>query len=157
MGGSLSVSGRIGDDYSRIGRCRLAISDMQVGKLSPLAKVLSVLQLTEPKDFAFERMLINSYINRNRLFFKQFDLSGESVAFNGSGWMDLESQNVDLTLTARGRRLATAEPSIFQSLTDALGTGVVRMEVAGNVYDPQVETTTLPVIKDTLEIFGTAD
>ena len=157
MSGSLSISGRIGDDYSRIGRCRLAISDMQVGKLSPLAKVLFVLKLTEPKDFAFDRMLVDSYIKRNRLFFKQFDLSGESVAFNGSGWMDLESQNVDLTLTARGRRLATAEPSIFQSLTDALGTGVVRMEVAGNVYDPQVETTTLPVIKDTLEIFGTAD
>jgi len=33
----------------------------------------------------------------------------------------------------------------------------VRMEVTGNVYDPQVETTALPVIKDTLEIFGTAD
>ena len=154
MSGSLSMSGRIGDDYSRIGRCRLAISDMQVGKLSPLAKMLSVLKLTEPEDFAFERMLINSYINRNRLFFKQFDLSGESVAFNGSGWMDLQSQNVDLILTARGRRLATAEPSVFQSLTDALGTGVVRMEVTGNVYDPQVETTTLPVIKDALEILG---
>jgi len=157
MSGSLSIRGRIGDDYSRIGRCRLAISDMHVGKLSPLAKVLFVLKLTEPKDFAFDRMLVDSYIKRNRLFFKQFDLSGESVAFNGSGWMDLQSQNVDLILTARGRRLATAEPSIFQSLTDALGTGVVRMEVAGNVYDPQVETTTLPVIKDTLEIFGTAD
>jgi hypothetical protein len=154
MSGSLSMSGRIGDDYSRIGRCRLAISDMQVGKLSPLAKVLSVLKLTEPKDFAFERMLINSYINRNRLFFKQLDLSGKSVAFNGSGWMDLQSQNVDLILTARGQRLATAEPSVFQSLTDALGTGVVRMEVTGNVYDPQVETTTLPVIKDTLGILG---
>jgi len=157
MSGSLSISGRIGDDYSRIGRCRLAISDMQVGKLSPLAKVLFVLKLTEPKDFAFDRMLVDSYINRNRLFFKQFDLSGESVAFNGSGWMELRSQDVDLILTARGRRLATAEPSVFQSLTDALGTGVVRMEVTGNVYDPQVETTTLPVIKDTLEIFGTAD
>jgi hypothetical protein len=154
MSGSLNMSGRIGDDYSRIGRCRLAISDMQVGKLSPLANVLSVLKLTEPKDFAFERMLINSYINRNRLFFKQLDLSGKSVAFNGSGWMDLQSQNVDLILTARGQRLATAEPSVFQSLTDALGTGVVRMEVTGNVYDPQVETTTLPVIKDTLGILG---
>jgi hypothetical protein len=29
------------------------------------------------------------------------------------------------------------------------------MEVTGNVYDPQVTTTTLPVIKEAAEILGT--
>lgn len=129
---------------------------MQVGKLSPLSKLLGVLKLTEPKDFAFEQMLVDSYIKHNRLFFKQLDLSGEALAFTGSGWMDLQNQNVDLTLTGRGHRLSTAEPSVLQSLTEGLGQGVVRMEVSGNVYDLQVTTTTLPVIKETLEILGTA-
>jgi len=156
MSGSLSISAAVGDRHSRIGRCRLAINDMQVGKLSPLAKLLGVLKLTEPKDFAFEQMLVDSYIKHNRLFFEQLDLSGEALAFTGSGWMDLQNQNVDLTLTGRGHRLATAEPSFLQSLTEGLGQGVVRMEVSGNVYDPHVTTTTLPVIKETLEILGTA-
>jgi hypothetical protein len=128
---------------------------MQVGKLSPLAKVLSVLKLTEPKDFAFNQMLIDSYIKHNTLLIQRFDLSGQSVAFNGSGSMDLQNQNIDLALTARGRRLATAEPSLLQSLTDGLGHAVVRMDISGNIYDPQVTTTTLPVIKKTLEILGT--
>jgi hypothetical protein len=159
VSGSLSViqqTGRVsGHNYPRIGRCRLQITDMQVGKASLLAKLLSVLKLTEPKDFAFDRMLVDSYIKHNRVFLEHLDISGQSVAFNGSGWMDLQSDDVDLSLFARTGRLATAEPSILESLTEGLSQAVVRIDVTGNVYDPQVTKTTLPVLKGTLEILGT--
>lgn len=155
MDGMLSISGQVGDSSRRIGRCALQITDMKVGKVSPLAKLLDVLKLTEPKDFVFEQMLIDSYIKHNQLFFEQVDLSGQTVAFNGSGWMDLRNQGLDLTLTARGQRGAGTEPSVLQSLTEGLGSAVVRMEVKGNVHDPVVTTRTLPVIKDSLEILGT--
>jgi len=155
MSGVLSVAGRAGESLPYIGRCRLQITDMQLGRLSPLAKLLYVLKLTEPKDFAFGQMLVDSYIKHDGLFLEQFDLSGKALAFNGSGWIDLQSRNADLVLFARGRRLATAEPSILQSLTEGLGHAVVRMEVTGNVYDPRVTTTTLPVVKDAVEILGT--
>jgi hypothetical protein len=152
MSGVLSVAGRAGESLPYVGRCRLLITDMQVGTLSPLAKPLYVLKLTEPKDFAFRQMLVDSYIKYNKLFLEQLDLSGKSLAFNGSGWIDLQSRNADLVLFARGRRLATAEPSIIQSLTEGLGRAVVRMEVAGDVYDPRVTTTPLPVIKEAVKI-----
>jgi hypothetical protein len=155
MSGLLSVAGRTGESLPYIGRCRLLITDMQVGTLSPLAKPLYVLKLTEPKDFAFRQMLVDSYIKHNRLFLEQLDLSGKALAFNGSGWIDLQSRNADLVLFARGRRLAAAEPSILQSLTEGLGHAVVRMEVTGNVYDPQVTTTILPVVKEAVKILGT--
>ncbi|UCE99216.1 MAG: hypothetical protein JSV82_08610 [Planctomycetota bacterium] len=155
MSGSLNVTGQLDQNLPHIGRCRLLITDMQVGKLSPLAKLLQVLQLTEPSDYAFQRMLVDSYIKDDRLFLEKFDLSGESLAFKGTGYLDLQSRDVDLTLTARGDRLATAEPSVLQSLTDALGTAVVRLEVTGSVYDPHVETKTLPVFQDSLQILGT--
>jgi hypothetical protein len=57
-----------------------------------------------------------------------------------------------LILTARGRRLATDDPSILQSLTEGLGQAVVRMEVTGNFDDPDVKTKALPVIEGTLQI-----
>ncbi len=155
MSGILSVAGRVGESLPYIGRCRLRITDMQVGKLSPLAKLLYVLKLKEPKDFAFEQMLVDSYIQHDKLFLEQFDLSGKAVAFNGSGWIDLKSHDVDLLLFARGRRITTAEPSILQSLTEGLGQAVVRIEVTGNVYDPHMNTATLPVIKEAVEILGT--
>jgi len=128
---------------------------MQVGELSPFAKLLAVLKLNDPKDYAFEQMVVDSYIKQDKLFIEKFDLSGESVAFNGTGLMDLQNQNINLTLTARGQRLASDEPSVLQSLTDTLGLAVVRMEVGGHYDDPEVTMTTLPVIRDTLGILGT--
>jgi hypothetical protein len=154
MTGSLSLNDRLGDNSSRIGSCRLSITDMQVGKLSPLAKILQVLQLSGPEDYAFERMYVDSYIQRNNLFVRKLDLSGQSTAFYGSGSIDLKSREVNLSLTSRGKRLATDDPSLLQSLTEGLGQAVVRMDVTGDLYDPKVTTKTLPVIDQTLEIFG---
>ncbi|MCK4752219.1 MAG: AsmA-like C-terminal domain-containing protein [Planctomycetes bacterium] len=156
LNGSLSISGWIGDSDSRIGRCRLKITDMQVGKLSLVAKLLRVLNMTKPTDFAFKQMLVDSYIKHNKLFVRKVDLSGKSLAFNGSGWVDLQNQKIDLSLTARShRRLASDEPSVLGSLTEGLGHAVVRLDVTGSFYEPEVKTKTLPVIKETLELIGT--
>ena len=154
MAGSLGVSGPIGKVESRIGRCLLDVENMKVGKLSPIAKLLAVLKLTEPKDFAFNRMLVDSYIRGDGLFFEKFDLSGESLAFTGCGTMDLPGENININLTARGRRLATAEPSILQSLTEGLGRGLVRIEITGDANEPQIKTKTLPVLEETFDILG---
>jgi hypothetical protein len=154
MRGSLNVAWQTGRSLPRIGRCSLEIKNMQVGKLSPLAKLLCVLKLTMPSDFAFERMLVDSYINHNKVFIESFDLSGDAVAFCGSGSLDMKSWDIDLTLTARGRRLTAAEPSVLESLPDAIGGGVARMEVTGNIYDPNVETRALPMLGDSLQILG---
>ncbi len=155
MSGSLSLSAAIADTSSRIGICRLLISEMQVGQLSPLGKLLYVLKLTEPKDFAFSQMLVNSYIKQDHLFFRKLDLSGQALAFYGSGQMNLRDSSIDLTLIARGARLATADPSVLQSLTEGLGQAVVQLQVTGDFYDPQVTTRPFPVIKKSLEILGT--
>ena len=154
MDGSLSINAIIGDSSSRVGVCKLTMRDMQVGKLSPLGKLLQVLKLTESKDFAFDQMFVDSYIRRNDLLVKKLDLSGQAVAFYGSGMMDLKTRNVDLVLTARGRRLATDDPSVWQSLTEGLGRAVIKMEVTGDFYDPDVQTKALPVIRETLKILG---
>jgi len=127
---------------------------MQVGKLSPWAKILQVLRFTEPTDFAFDQMVLDSYIKPDGLFVRKLDLSGQDLAFFGSGRMDLQKNSVDLILTARGRRLVTDDPSVLQSLTEGLGQAVVRMSVAGDFNDPKVKTEPLPVIEGTLQVLG---
>ncbi|MHC4744265.1 MAG: hypothetical protein ACYS8Z_20305, partial [Planctomycetota bacterium] len=59
MQGSLNISARPGDSSTRLGTCKLSIIDMQVGRLSPLAKLLQVLQFTEPSKYAFEEMFLD--------------------------------------------------------------------------------------------------
>ncbi len=154
MDATLGLGARVGDGSSRLGVCRLNVADMRVGKVSPLANLLAVLSLTEPTDYAFERMLVESYFRHNKLLISKFDMSGKNVAFTGGGTMNLRDGDVDLTLMARGRRVAAAGPSIFQSLTEGLGGAVVRMEVTGKADRPNVETKTLPVIEDSLKILG---
>ncbi|MHC4620061.1 MAG: translocation/assembly module TamB domain-containing protein [Planctomycetota bacterium] len=158
VAGWLSVLGRpgpaSGNEGASSGRCRLTITDMQVGRLSPMAKLLHVLQLTEPHDFAFERMVVDSYIKQDKLYLEHLDLSGRSVAFTGSGWMNLRTHSIDLILYGRGDRLASTEPSVLQSLSEGVGQAFVQMEVTGNYCDPKIITRTLPVIGDTLGIFG---
>jgi hypothetical protein len=127
---------------------------MQVGKLSPFAKLLQVLRFTEPTDFAFDQMVLDSYIKSDGLIVRNLDLSGQDIAFFGSGRMDLQQKSVDLILTARGRRLVTDDPSVLQSLTEGLSQAVVRMSVTGDFNDPKVKTEPLPVIEGTLQVLG---
>jgi len=154
LNAAFSLGARVGDGSSRLGVCRVDVADIQVGKVSPLANLLAVLRLTEPSDYAFDRMLIESYLRRNKLLISRFDLSGNNLAFTGGGTMNLPDGGIDLMLTARGKRIAAGQPSILQSLTEGLSGAVVRMEVTGKTDNPNVETKTLPVIEDSLNILG---
>jgi hypothetical protein len=71
--------------------------------------------------------------------------------------MDLPTEELNLTLTARGARLGAAEPSVLQSLTESLGGAVVRMEVTGTANSPHVQTKALPVLEDSLRLLGTPE
>ena len=154
MEGSLNISARLGDSSSRLGACKLSVIDMQVGRLSPLAKLLQVMRFAEPTKFAFDQMFLDSYIKGNNLLIRKLDLSGRSAAFYGSGLMDLRTRKIDLGLIARGPRRATAGPSFIGSLAEGLGQAVLKIDVIGDFYDPQVITKPLPLIKSTLEILG---
>jgi hypothetical protein len=157
MNALLSFVAQVGDNSSRRGVCSIEIADMQVGKVSPLANLLSVLSLNEPTDYRFERMLVDSFIKRNQLTIRTFDMSGRNVAFTGAGGMSLPDEEVNLTLTARGRRAERAEPSVLQSLTEGLGGGVVRLTVTGRPDALHIETQALPVLGDSLRLLGTAE
>jgi len=155
MDACLSLGAHVGEGGSKVGLCRIDIADMQVGKVSPLANVISVLQLNEPTAYTFDRMLVESCLKHNTLLIQKLDMSGKNVAFTGGGTMDMPSGEVNLTLTARGKRIATAKPTVLQSLAEGLGGAVVRMEVTGSIDDPHVETKALPLLEDSLRILGT--
>jgi len=156
MAGQLSLVTSLNGPPDRIGQCQLHIRDMQVGRASVLSKVLAVLRLSEPSDYIFESLLVDSYIRQDRLLIEQFDMSGASTAFQGSGVLDLAKEDLNLTLTARSRRrLATAQPTALQSLTEGLGGAVVRIEITGPVSDPAINTRPLPVLEESLKLLGT--
>jgi hypothetical protein len=129
---------------------------MQAGKASILSKVLAVLRLSEPLDYVFESLQLDSYIRGEKLLIEHLDISGASMAFQGSGVLDLVKEDLNLSLMARNRqRLASAEPTALQSLTEGLGGAVVRMEITGPVSDPDINTKSLPVLEESIKLLGT--
>lgn len=146
MNGLLSLKGTLGKNKQKTGICKLKISEMKVGKVSPIANVLKVLSMDRPEDFNFEQMLIDSYIKNDRIDFKKVDLSGDSVAFKGAGKMNLKTKKINLILTARGIKADIQNPSVLQSLTEVLGHAVVKMEIKGTYSNPNITTETLPIL-----------
>lgn len=157
MNGAVNVAGRLNDISSYLGTCRIEVTDMQVGKLSLIGKMLSLLKLTEPGDYIFDRMFFDAYIKDGKLNFETLEISGAAVTFTGKGWLNMISKRTELTLAARGPRIAAMKEDIIGSLTTAISPGVLQVLVTGSAYEPKIEIKPLPVIKDTLELLGTKD
>ncbi len=148
----LSVITPLSPDDPRIGRCMFTVKNMQVGRVSPLAKLLLALSMTDTSEYAFHTMTVNSYIQDDTLHIAQLDLSGKSVAFKGSGTIDLTTEMLDLLLIARGK----LNPSAMESLTEGLFGTVMRVGVKGTLDDPQIKTH-MPVLEDPLKLLGSPE
>ncbi|MCF7975386.1 MAG: AsmA-like C-terminal domain-containing protein [Phycisphaerae bacterium] len=153
INGYLSVITPLLPGEQRIGRCMFKVINMQVGKVSPLSKLLLALSLTEPKDYAFDTMIVNSYIQGETLHIEQLDLEGKSVAFNGSGTIYLPTEALNLSLIARGKRLASSNPTPLESLTEGLFGTVMRVIVKGTLNDPEIKTH-MPMLEDPFKLLG---
>ncbi len=155
MSGTVNVAGRVNEIPSYLGTCRIEIKNMQVGKISLVGRLLSILKLTEPSDYVFDRMFFDAYIKNGRLYFETLELSGAALTFAGTGWMDITNKKLELTLAARGPRIAAIKEDVIGSLTTALSPGVLQVLVTGSAYEPKIDIKPLPVIGDTLDLLGT--
>lgn len=151
INGFLSAITPLSPEEPRIGRCMFTITGMEVGKVSPLSKLLAALAQNKTSDYAFETMKVNSFIQGDTLHIEQLDLSGD-VALTGNGTISLPGEALDLLLTARGN----LNPSPLQSLTDGLFGTVMRIGVEGTLDDPEI-ITHMPVIEDPLKLLGSPE
>ena len=78
---------------------------------------------------------------------------GKSTAMEGSGWLNIETNEINLDLTASGQKI-TSKPSFLESLAKGLGSAVVKIKVKGKLDDPQIEVTPLPVFTAPLELLS---
>ena len=153
VSGSFGVSGKFADADSKVGRLVVNVSDMKFAKRSFFGKVLATMQMTNPTDYIFNEVQVDAYLRRNKLVFEKIRMIGGSNVFQGSGTLGLDIDEVDLELTAFGKNV-TNDPSLIESLARGLGSAMMKIEVTGKVSDPEIVTTTLPLIKGPLDIFS---
>ena len=151
--GSLSVAGVFDGSNRTMGRLNIAVSEMELARRSFLGKIITTLQMNEPTDFMFSDMTVDSYLRNNDLVFENVYMSGKSLVLKGEGKLDLKANNVDLDFAAfSGQK--HIEPDLLGSLARGLGKAVITVEVHGNIEDPKITTTPLPVFKTPLDLLG---
>ncbi|MCK4998750.1 MAG: AsmA-like C-terminal domain-containing protein, partial [Anaerohalosphaera sp.] len=151
--GQFGMDGEFDKPDSRIGRVKLDVKDMKFAKRSFIDKVLAVISLTNPADHMFNEITVDAYIKRNTVVFEKVRMIGDLNVFQGSGTVDLDSEKVNIELTAFGKDL-TKDPSLLESLARGIGGAVVKVEVGGSLSEPKVVVTPLPVVMWPLELLG---
>lgn len=155
MDGSLVVNGRFGDEPARTGSLKLDVRDMQVGRMSFLAKVLTLLSLSVPGDVAFQSMQMTSRIEGDKITIDDLLMSGDALNFKGAGRIDLASKMVDIDLAATS---PTPTPGILTSVMVGLRHAVVYLKVRGQLDDPTVNVTPLPLVDQAIQkVLGTRE
>ena len=154
VSGSLGIAGVLGKKDSTIGRISIGIKDMAFARRSLFGKIVTTVRLDDPTDFIFNEITAENYLKGSTINLEKVQMFGPSTVLLGTGKINMQNRQIDLGLTAYGRR-KTSKPSFLETLARGIGSAVIQIEVKGNLGDPTIVATTLPVIKKPFELFGT--
>ena len=83
MKGLLAVKGLLGEKTSRTGSLTLSIVGMRAGRMSLMAKILTLLSFTVPGDVAFYGLDMDSQIKGEEMIVEKLKMSGEALLPGG--------------------------------------------------------------------------
>ncbi len=142
--GAAQIRGRFGDPESHLGRLSAGITQVEVARRSLIGKVIAAVQFNDPTDYVFNKVEADAYLKGNDLVIERVHMVGSSLVMEGRGRLDLERMRVALVFTV-GRSVGP-ETSFLGSLATALGSAMVRVEVRGDIDEPQITTDALPLM-----------
>jgi hypothetical protein len=154
MGGSLNFKSNFTTTPETTGNVNIIIENLKAGQVSLLGKMLRIIRRKSSQEYAFEKVNINAYIRDDILMVKNIYLTGEGLNLNGNGGINLSTDKLYLLFAVNTGSSEMSEPGVIGSLTEALSPGLIKIEVKGSIYEPEVVTTKLPLIRDTMNILG---
>lgn len=154
VGGELGIQGNINDDASHIGRLKAAVGNLKNRKSGLVEKLQTVLGEVISGNFIFTDMVMDSYVKGRQLHIEQFSLYGPFFWLKGAGRLDLNTYDIDMTLTLYSFD-SDKEPTFIESLVAGLIPALLKIEVTGNYSDPKIKAVPLPILKDSLGVIGT--
>lgn len=149
--GVIDLQGCIGQPQTKQGRIDLTVSKMQLGKQTLIGKMLTVIQFREPKDYVFNRMEMEVFVMGDELVCERVRIVGRPFVFHGKGRVDLGTNRITMDLVALGG-LAGVEPVILDSLLRGLGSAFWKIEIRGDLREPEIRTISLPIIQFPLDL-----
>lgn len=147
--GRLVLEATAGEDPTRQAVGNLQITRANMYKLPVILGLLNVIYLTVPGDSAFNSGIIHYHLKNDMLWMKEIYLTGSSLSVLGSGSLNLESDELELTFLTGPPGEQGKPPSLprLSELTmdvlKAISSEIVEIHVSGSLKDPKMETVSL--------------
>lgn len=149
--GTVTIRGRLGQSGSHEGRVSVGVTTMRMGKQSLMGKMLTAIQFREPTDYVFDRMEIETFLRGQTVLIDRIRISGRPFVFHGDGRFDLATNRIEMDLFALGGAMGV-EPILLDSLLRGLGAAFWKIEVRGDLREPEIRTISLPILQLPLEL-----
>ncbi|OQA01445.1 MAG: putative assembly protein [Planctomycetes bacterium ADurb.Bin412] len=150
--GWLSLN-RTYDPPQREGRFLFDVKDAILGELPIAAQILYVLNLSIPKEGAFNQATISGDIVENHIRFDAISLRGSAVQLNGRGFMTDPNGQLELVFEADSPHDWPKIP-IVSSFLSAIQPEIAQVHVSGTFNEPKVEPIAFPSLDEALRNFS---
>jgi len=120
-----------------VGQGTLTIVDGELYQMPLILRILSLLQLSVPREAAFSRAAIDYYVIEQELVINELDLWGRGLNIFGSGRVT-PANDLDLTLFSGFGRGYLPHVPLLSDAVELLGKQLVRLRVAGTFTEPAV-------------------
>lgn len=131
----LAVDGTVGDAASRNGRGEIRIAGgTAVLDLPGVTTLLSIASLQFPSASPFDYAHADVHIKGDTLVFDRTALLSDSLALLGAGTMDMQTRQLDVRMTGRGRSRIPLLSDLLDNLRDEIVTARIKGPIDKPVY-----------------------
>lgn len=152
--GAFSARGPLGDPQAVTGRLQLKATELEIESETMLGKTMTLMGLQKPTDYVFEEMSLQADLEKKVFHCPRVLLEGKNSVFQGSGQVDLAAQTIQMDLTAFGRR-AGHKPTLINTLAENIGAALARVEISGDLRNPEIRKIPLPLFRLPFLLLGT--
>ncbi len=148
--GQVSISGVLSDSRERRAGGTFEVKEAELYKLPALLAILNVINLTLPKESAFQEVETEFYLSNDKLQFRDLHLKGNALAMVGEGEMQWSTKDLDLRLTAVSPKQDSRIPVVTELLEGA-SREFIEVRVTGTMNDPVATGRPFRTVSNALE------
>lgn len=148
--GQISISGSPADPTRRRAGGTFQVKEAELYKLPALLAILNVINLTLPRESAFQEIDTEFYLSDDELQFRNLHLKGNALAMIGEGEMVWSTKALDLKLTAISPKQDSKIPVVTELLEGA-SREMIEVRVTGTMNDPVATGRPFRTVSNALE------
>ncbi len=148
ISGHFALRGRPGKGGYREGAGEMFVAEAQVWKLPIFLAIFQVLNLS-PDENVFHDGRLKMFLSGQRLTFQNIDLQGKAMSFIGGGALDLQNDQLNVTLLARSP--VRIKLPLLTDILQGASREIMEVKVTGTLTEPRITPQPLKSLKTALE------